>query len=140
MTAHRWKFHDPYAGEDWTVPLNPNEMGKLYPQKNLTKRTTTAVDGKTLLFEGNTEPVSWQFSGALVSKAHYDELLRWYRKRNRIQITDHLERVIHCYLDDFDATPKILKSVVASTVAVDPKWRHDYTVTAIVFDVEEPSA
>lgn len=138
--AHRWQFHDPYAGEDWTVPLNPNEMGKLYPQKNVTKRTTTAVDGKTLMFEGNTEPLSWQFSGALVSKEHYDGLLRWYQKRNRIQITDHLGRVIHCYIDDFDAEPQIVKHVVAATLTVDPKWRHDYTVSAIVFDVEEPSA
>jgi hypothetical protein len=118
----RWVFHDPVTNETWTVPINPNEMGTLFPEKNIMVQVTSAVDGQALLFEGQSSPVSWEFSGVILTVAHHQELLRWSRKRNRIRITDHYGRVIECYLTKFAPVPKRSQR----------KWKHDYTMSAII--------
>lgn len=131
MPVVRWIMEDPVTSETYTVHINPNEMTSLHPKKNITSRVTTAIDGKTMLFEGRAEPVEWQFSGAVLEYAHYDALKDWvYNKNYRIRIRDHWGRIIVCYLTGFDPTPKR---------SLQHYWRHQYTITAIVFSVGEPT-
>ena len=131
MNVQRWIFHDPFAPETWTVPMNPSEMSSIFPEKNISTNATTALTGQVLLFEGATTPVNWNFQGTTLDRAHHDELLRWSQKRNRIRITDHFGRVIPVYLVNFDAIPQPAPQTPR-------KWRHTYTMTAII--VGQPSA
>lgn len=131
MAVVRWIFNDPVLNESYTVHINPNEMGSLFPQKRITSKTTTAIDGKVLVFESKAAPVDWQFSGFLLQPEHHDKLHEWVYDRNyRIRITDHFGRIITCYLTSFTPTPKR---------SLQHYWRHDYTIQAIVFDVGPPT-
>lgn len=123
MPVKRWVFTDPFVGESWTVPQNPREMSSLFGEKAVSMRTTTAVDGQPIVFEGNTPLAQWEFSGTVRTQEHYLELQRWVNKRNRIVITDHFGRTIPCYLIDFAPVPRR---------AINVYWFHDYTVRAII--------
>lgn len=125
MAVVRWIFHDPYTDpvETWTVPINPNTMTSPFRDKNVSTQVTTAVNGKTLLFEGNAAPAQWQFGGVILDHDHYQELLRWINKRNRIQITDHFGRQMWAYLLSYKPDPRR---------ALGRYWKHDYTIDAIV--------
>lgn len=123
MPVKRWVFTDEHAAESWTVPQNPNEMTGLFGEKAVSMRTTTAVSGQAIMFEGNTPLTQWEFSGTVRTREHFEELRRWVNKRNRIIITDHFGRTIPCYLIGFAPIPRR---------AIDVYWLHDYTVRAIV--------
>lgn len=130
MAVVRWIFDDPVTGEKYTAHINPNEMGTLFPQKNITTQVTTAIDGKVLLFEGKAAPVQWEFSGFILKPEHYDKLKEWVYDRNyKIRITDHFGRVIVVYLTAFEVVPQR---------SMQHYWRHGYTIRAIVFDVGAP--
>lgn len=121
--VQRWIFTDSVASEVWEVPINPREMSSPFVEKSISMRQTTAVDGRTLLFEGSPPAPQWTFSGRILSTEHYEELLRWSEKRNRITITDHFGRIIECYIQRFDPTPRRAHSYY---------WSHDYTMTVLV--------
>lgn len=123
MAVQRWVFTDEYNVESWTVPQNPAQMSSPFGEKAVSMRTSTAVDGQVILFEGNTPAHQWDFSGSIRTPAHYAELKRWVEKKNRIVITDHFGRTIPCYLLGFAPEPKRSLNVY---------WRHDYTVKAII--------
>lgn len=125
----RWALYDPHNGESWIMPINPREMSSPFPEKAVSLRQTTAIDGRALLFEGSSTVPDWTFSGRILTADHYAQLLYWSQKRNRITITDHFGRIIPCYLLKFDPTPKR---------AINRYWSHDYTMTAMV--LEAPSA
>lgn len=138
MAVQRWRFVDPVAGEEWTVPLNPKEMDSPFRAKNVTSRATTAIDGRPIMFEGNAPPHEWSFSGVSLNKAHYDELRRWVDKTNPIRIYDHLDRRMEVYLTQFEAVPQPGgKRTVAAPVSVDDHWKHEYTIKGLVTDVAD---
>ena len=135
-TIHRWKFQDPALNNvwlppdrlwewEWTVPINPREMSSPFPEKNVSVRQTSALDGRALLFEGSTPPANWTFSGAILDAEHYKRLQLWSEKRNRIRITDHFGRTIVCYLLQFDPEP---------VRAPGRYWRHNYSMSALVLE------
>ena len=123
----RWVFDD--GTEEWTVPINPNEMTSPFPTKNVSVQGTVRVTGKPIVFEGNIRPAEWQFSGVILDSDHYSKLLAWANKRRRIWITDHFGRLLDVYLTGFKPTPKRSQRY----------WRHDYEITALVFSVGDPS-
>lgn len=137
--VQRWRFVDPVAGEEWTVPLNPREMKSPFRAKNITSKATTAIDGRPIMFEGNAPPQEWSFSGVTLNTDHYAELRRWVEdKSNPIRIYDHLGRRIEVYLTQFEATPQEGgKRTVAAPVRVDDHWKHEYTVSGLVIDVAD---
>lgn len=127
MAVKRWRFRG--EGEDWTVPINPNAMSSLFPQRAITARTTTA--GATLLFEGARQPAPWTFSGVILNAAHYEGLRHWvYDIKQRVIITDHYGRDIQCVLTAFTPTP---------VRGVNRPWRHTYEVSATVLAVGKPT-
>jgi hypothetical protein len=144
-TVKKWVFFDPYdpnpATNRWVVPINPNEMTSPFPQRQVTSRFTTAIDGRVLLFEGSPKPADWTFKGAIFNASHYDLLRSWvYDRRRRIIITDHFGRDIACVLQNFNPTPK--RAVTGSQGGENGRgmyWRHDYEVTALVIAVGRPT-
>jgi hypothetical protein len=127
--SFRWVFRG--AGASWTVPINPDAMTSLFPEKALTAKYTTA--GKVLLFESSQQPANWQFSGAILDADHYEGLRHWtYDVPGRIEITDHYGRRIDCALQSFAPEPKRGNG--------QRPWRHTYTVRALVFRVTAPTS
>jgi hypothetical protein len=125
MAVRRWVFHDPYINETYTVPINPREMTSPFAEANITVRASTAVDGQVLLFQGQTPPANWSFTGAILDYGHYAAFEKWAsdERRRRIRITDHYGRVLECVLLSFEPTPKR---------ALGRPWRHEYTMKALV--------
>jgi hypothetical protein len=129
-SVHRWVFDDG-AGASYTVPINPSSMSKLKASRTINVRTTTAVDGQALFFEGQRPPQQITFGGTLLNKEHYDALDHWVYNTGRITITDHFLRRLSVVLMDFDAQPKYSASIY---------WRHDYSITALCFNVDATAA
>lgn len=130
MAVQRWVFTDPSTSETYTVPINPNQMTAPFPQRQFTTKATTAVDGKGIVYEGQVKPADWNFQGVILDSTHYGNLKDWVYNHGRIQITDHYGRIITCVLQNFNATPKR---------AASKPWKHEYTITAIVFSVTDPT-
>lgn len=125
----QWVFSD--GIDTWSPPYNPDNMTSPFPTRNVTTKHTSAITGKTLLYEGARQVANWQFSGTSFDAAHYEGLRHWVEDKNtRIQITDHFGRVIDCVLLQFDAVPR-----------KDARryWTHTYTVHALVLDVGAPT-
>lgn len=132
MAWYRWVFHDQLTGENWTVPLNPNAMTNPYPQRKYTYATTSAGhQGAIITNEAHPDPTQWQFSGDILDRAHFDKLLEWSRKRNRISITDHYRRIFVGTMDQFAPIPKR---------AYGKYWRHTYTVTFTIYQYRDAPA
>lgn len=129
MSVLRWVLNDPYdtnpATNTYTFPRNPESMTSPLGERSLSSLVTTA--GKVLLYEGTTPAKSWQFSGPLLEKAHYDALYTWvYTKNRRVNLTDHYGRVLSLAFQTLDAQPKR---------RVNYYWSHDYTVTALILSM-----
>lgn len=126
----RWKFYDPYTGESYVFPINPNTMTPVFPQRALTPLTTTAVGGQALVWEGATPPAAWSFGGAILDSAHYEALRSWtYDRKGRIIVSDHFGRDMVSVLSVFKPEPKR---------SLGRYWRHEYTIDALMFGA--PSA
>ena len=132
MTIQRWKLTDPYTSATYTFHPNPNAMTSPFPERNLTTRVTTAVDGAVLTIEGNRIPKDWTFSGDILEHVQYEALRAWVYDRTgrRVIVSDHFGRDIVCVLRNFDPTPKR---------AIGRYWRHTYTITAMVVSVSAPT-
>lgn len=127
----RWELHDS-TGDSYVFVPNPNKMTTPFPTRNITMQSTTAVDGKVLLFEGTAQPVQWTFGGDIQDHVQYEALRSWVYDRTgrRVWLFDHFGRRITLVLTGFAPEP---------VRAVGKYWRHGYTVTAIVIKVGAPS-
>lgn len=122
----RWIFEDPLnANEVWTVPMNPNKMTSPYRGHSTTTTATSPITGQASGIRTPDVAVEWQFSGDLKSEAHFNQLLYWAGKPNRIYVTDHLGRKWLCFLTKFDPVPK--------GTSPTNQWRYTYTVSALVY-------
>lgn len=122
--VRRWVLQDTHTGDAYTFEFNPSEMTSPHGAKRIEFAATTAVRGEKIAFEGSAEPVQWQFTGAIFTKAMHDELLYWSKKNNRVWLTDHLGRAWLIYITNYAPIP--LRSV-------GKPWRHNYTVNALIF-------
>jgi len=127
----RWELRDS-SGDVYVFVPNPNQMTSPFPNRNVTMQSTTAVDGKVLLFEGTSQPVQWTFGGDIQDHEQYEALRQWVYDRvgRRVRVYDHFGRRITCVLTRFDPTP---------VRSVGKYWRHTYEITAIVTKVGAPT-
>jgi hypothetical protein len=131
VIVKRWVFTDAVTGDTYTVPRNPDNMTSPFPERNVQSKFTTAITGQVLLTEGAPVISQWQFSGKVADARHYEQLRHWVNDVNhRVVITDHYGRDILCVLTKFDARPKR---------DMHRLWSHEYTVTALVLKVGEPT-
>lgn len=125
MTVVRWIFTDLTTTVSETFEINPREGGTPSYEKNVQYTSTTAPDGKTLVFEGADKPQSIEFAGAILYESQFNTFYNWWNKRNQIQITDDLGREFVVVIESFSPVRKR---------AVHYPWRHDYTIKATVVD------
>lgn len=111
------------SGVSWTMPINPYEMGSINTPKNVTAKPTVAANGNVLLVEGSATPQAWSFSGSILDYQHYEDLLAWFDKRQRLYLDDHFGRRLTIYIVDFAPIPKRRRNRY---------WSHDYTVQAYI--------
>lgn len=131
LLVKRWTFYCPGTGESYTVPRNPDDMTSPFPERNITTKHTTAVNGQVLLIEGAPQVANWQFSGTVADARHYEQLRHWVNDINqRVQITDHYGRVIECVLVSFAPKPRR---------DIRRLWSHTYEIKAIVIKVGIPT-
>jgi hemolysin activation/secretion protein len=133
MSVLRWKLTDPEnadsATNSYTFPRNPSSMTSVFPQRSVSSYSTTA--GKVLLYEGATPPKSWQFSGPLLDKDQFVALNAWvYTKKRRIYLDDHFGRRLTVVFTELEVVPKR---------RVNHYWSHDYTVTALIVNINSTS-
>lgn len=128
----RWVFNDPTTGADpatYTVPLNPDKMSSPFlAPRNLTVKTTTSVGGQPLVWEGQTPPTEWTFSGTCLDSDHLEAMITWRQKTAITTITDHFNRTWQVYWMDF-------QPVAAGST----QWPNKHTYTAKVLVLGGPT-
>lgn len=131
----RWRFEDPFdptLANTYTFAINPNAMTSPFPRRNITAKGTTAINGRTLLVEGQRQPTEWTFSGDVLEPNHFEALRSWVLDRTgrKVFLYDHFGRKLTVVPTQFNATPK---RVIARY------WRHTYEVTCLVLDIQGPT-
>lgn len=122
-----WRFEDAVDGTIEIMPINPNAGASPKYQKTLTKATTTAggVQGQVVIFEGADTPVQFDFSGALLTQAHYEFIYRAWAKRHPVRLTDDLGRSFTIYIESFSPERQLSRTY---------PWKHTYQATAVVLN------
>jgi hypothetical protein len=121
----KWTFEDPNTDELYTFEINPNDDGLPGYRKNFSHQSTSAPDGKVLLFEGREEPRRGSFAGVTLSQAQHEAFIQWYEKRNQIIVTDDLGRSFTIVIESYEPKRRWARS---------HNWRHDYTMSYIVVE------
>jgi hypothetical protein len=103
---------------------NPREMSSPYGDRGTTVMATP-VDGRARAARGRTPPAEWSFVGDIRTKSHYDALLAWAGKGNRIHLRDHLSRTWEIAVTAFEPTEQRPTRKTS--------WRATYTMRALVF-------
>lgn len=137
MVAHKqWYFEDTkdpnVATRTFTLYPNPSTMSSPFPTKEITALPTTALNGQTLYWEGQTTPVEWSFGGTIRDAALYEALRAWvYARSGPINVYDHFGRRITVLFRSFaPEPPERAKGGVY--------WYHKYTITALVMSIGAP--
>ena len=120
-----WEFYDPVADETYRWEINPNEGGFPQRTKNISYQSTSGPSGQTIAFEGRQSPLTFQFSGTILTQNHFETLNSWYEKGNQIRLTDDLGRVFWIYIKTFQ--PQRQRSAHTP-------WKHTYTIEALLLD------
>lgn len=125
----RWTLVDPRTDETYVFPVNPNAMTSPHGPRSLQILTTAPVNDTASsagrIFESNPDPYEWQFGGFIRTQDHHDQLRRWARKVNRLELIDHLGRTWSIRITQFDPQEKRPSTRTA--------WKFDYTVKAIMY-------
>lgn len=122
----RWTFYDPVAVETYELEINPNDGGSPSSNKRLNYSETTAPDGAALIYEGRDEVQKIEWSGTILSQAHYEKYEEWFQKRRQIRLTDDLGRQYWIYITTF--SPRRVRSALYP-------WKHEFTCSALILDV-----
>lgn len=125
--VQRWVLHDPDLDESWTFPVNPNHMTSPHVSRSLAILTTPpsnqSNDSQGRVLESNADPYEWSFGGFIRTQAHHDELRRWSKKVNRLELADHLGRTWLIRMVEFDPDEKVPTKKTP--------WRFDYEIKAL---------
>ncbi len=94
----RWTFVDPISLASYTFDVNPNAGGSATAKKNLTVVPTTGADGTPLIFEGDDDLMTSEFSGVILTNAQYDAFKVWFGYNRPIGLVDDLGRISYIHL------------------------------------------
>lgn len=121
----RWRFTDPSTGEQWTVPINPNQMSSPHRGKQMVYAHGTHIgEHRIRAVQTPGEIVHWEFGGVIRTKRHHDDLHYWAEKEHEVEISDHLGRTFEVIIEEFrpeDRTPR-----------AEVPWRMTYTMRAMI--------
>lgn len=122
-----WVFRDlttTVTPEEYLWEVNPREFDITY-QKSVTFETTTAPDGRSLVYEGMDEVRQVSFTGVILREDQYDQMIYWFTKRHQLQVEDDLGRLFSMYITSFK--PRRVRSN-------NWPWKHQYTCQASILD------
>jgi hypothetical protein len=127
MARIPWRFEDLVEGTVALMPINPNEGASPNYQKSLTKATTTApgAEARPIIFEGSDQIIQFDFSGALLTQAHYDFVYDAWAKRHPVRLTDDLGRQFTIYFETFSPKRDLSRTY---------PWKHTYQATTVIVD------
>lgn len=125
MARVGWRFEDAVEGTVQIMPINPNAGASPKYQKQLTKATTTApgADAQPLIFEGADGVIQFDFSGVLLTQAHYEFVYNAWSKRHPVKLTDDLGRSFVIYFESFSPERQLSRTY---------PWKHTYQATTVV--------
>lgn len=121
-----WVFRDLHltTPEEYSWEVNPREFDIGY-RKTLQYESTSAPDGRALVYEGRDEVKRISFSGTILSEDQYNEMMHWFNKRYQLEIEDDLGRTFSIYITAFQPKRERSRSY---------PWKHTYSCEAIVLD------
>lgn len=117
MDLVRWTFQD--SAMTYTLEVNPKDGGSPRLERSVSHKASTAPDGVTTMFEGRRKIPTYTISGAVYSQAQYYAMIGLFAKRNQLQLTDDLGRVVDIY---------ITKLTAQRVNSHHYPWKHTYTV------------
>lgn len=121
----RWTLTEVATGATWTMPINPDSMTSPLRQREFT--TARGVGGRikqVRVFQSAAQPVEWEWSGVIRTKAHYDALEEWIKKPGKVRVNDHLGRTFEVMLQTFEPEDR--------QPTHQTSWRLRYTMKALV--------
>lgn len=121
----RWRLDDDTVGDSYVFEINPNEGGTPPRKKNLTTQSTTAPDGKPIIFEGQDEVLNASVSGVILNEDQLAVLTEWFKRRHLVKLTDDLGRAYIIYLTGLQA---------GRQRSAHYHWKHTYTLEYTVFE------
>lgn len=122
----KWVFTDTATSTSYTWEVNANEGGVPSYKKNIVTKNTLAPGGKTLIYEGQDEPLTLNWTGTILTQTQYDAFVTWFQKRHQFQITDHLAITYWVYITEFVPTRQR---------AIHYPWKFSYTMSALILDI-----
>lgn len=122
--VQRWVFTEIGGlNETYTVAINPNSGGSPASRRNTYLAQAAGPGGIPIVQSGRLEVQELQFSGDILSQAHYLAMDRWAKKNSTIQIVDDLSRTYVGIFTDF--TPQRVRT--ASNF-----WKHTFSAVFTV--------
>jgi hypothetical protein len=100
MTS-RWTFKDLSTGQVYQFVINPNEGGSLSVEKEVSRVSAIGPNRISTLSEGRSTPGVLEFSGVILSQAHYESFEVWAWKKTLLELTDDLGRVFQGVVSAF---------------------------------------
>lgn len=124
----RWTFHDPVLNVTLEVPFNPNTMSSPYVENQTTPARRSPIDGRTRVVRASSVGgMAWQFGGVTQGKAHYDALVLWAKKPNKLLLTDHLGRGFSVRFLALELEPKNTRTEMG--------WKYRYTMRGATYGI-----
>ena len=96
-----WVIRDLVANEEYAWEVNPKQAdaGR---SKNFIYEASAAPNGKAVILEGRDEVRRIVYSGVVLTQDQYDEMLRWFNKKNELELEDDLGNVYTVYITSFN--------------------------------------
>lgn len=119
-----WMLTDLTDLTTYSWEVNPKTASTVH-RKTLQEAASSAEDGRKINFEGRSEVQKVSFSGTVLGRAQYDELINWFRGREQVLWTDDLGREAIVYILNFGA-----ERVKSNRY----KWKHVFSGEFVVLD------
>lgn len=127
---HRWTFTTLDGLSSYIVPINPNQAESPLREQALSWFLDSA-SGFTGM-RSKRQPVQWSFSGVIRSQQHYEALMLWARKREKVRILTDLDELLVVRITGFKPERK-------GPPRRGVEWRHTYRVDALIFSYDTGS-
>lgn len=134
--AGRWALQDPKPGGlgTWIMSPSPSTMTEPELAKVVdVEHSTATVDGQYHIWVADIGTKDWQWTGYCPDQTFYDKLKAFSELNRRFYVIDHRGRAWKSTILRADVRAR--KRQVDPITGAWNDWAHDYTVTAVVYDV-----